>query len=188
MTSIQSDKGAALIAVLFFLVIITIMAMGTIFINATQVKVAGSMARWEITLSAADGGTDDAIPLTRWVHYESIIPDRYVEQVLDTALADELTNPDSRYDPDTVENNPDISYEMNGYQVDVDIDAMGLVTLGNGGGQSDEFAWGYSAQGQAQRRGRLVGYQVHARAVPIGASSQNTTKAEVIRIIGVPAR
>lgn len=191
MKNADKQKGVALVTVLYFLVIITVLAMGTIMVATTQVKVAGSMAKWESTFNAAEAGIDYSINLTKWAYYEHSIPSHYAASINDSTLINELTLPKA-YDADIVSGlagtaGPDISFQENGYQVDVDVDATGITYFAGTDPPQQEFAWGYTAVGRAGKAGTYVGFKIHSRATPINSSSQST-KSEIIQIIGVPQR
>lgn len=191
MKNSNNQKGVALVTVLYFLVIITVLATGTIMVATTQVKVAGSMAKWESTFNAAEAGIDYTMNLTKWAYYEHTIPSYYSDQINDSSLIEELTEPKA-YDTDTVSGptgttGPDISFQDNGYQVNVDVDATGITHFVGTDPPQQEFAWGYTAVGRAGKAGTYVGFKIHSVATPVNSSSQST-KSEIIQIIGVPQR
>lgn len=180
MKMLKRQKGAALISVLFFLIIITTVSAGTIMVATTQVKVAGSLSRWEASLDAAEGGIDFVVPLTKWLHYDGTVPSRYASYVPDaTALKAELRDPDSRNDSDKPSSGPDVSFTINP-DVNVDIDALGLVSRH----ASSEFAWGYTATGRAAKAGQLMGYKLSSCATDTNSSE----KAGVSQVLKLPVR
>lgn len=195
---ITDGRGVALITALFFLVIITILAVGTLIVATTQINVAGSMARWEASFDASEGGADFVIPLIKSLYYDRIIPSIYQPYVKDSNLIEELTNPDLIYSPDTfypladdgypraqnpavAGDGPDVVLWLGNEQVEVDIDGMGLVIPPMGGG-SDRMQIGYYAQGRSQKLNMFTGYRIEVRA------ATPKTRVETIQTIGIPVR
>ena len=82
------------------------------------------------------------------------------------------------YNPPTNSKGPDVSINVNGYQVDIAIVPLGAVTQGFG----SEFAWGYYSTGRAQKTGILAGYEINTRAASLG------TKACMTQTLKIPVR
>lgn len=199
MNKLKRQSGVALITVLFFLIIITILATGTIMISATQVTVSGGLLRREMTFNAAEGGIDFVIPLVKSIYYDNIVPDTYKPFVKDDIvnIIKEFTEPDSKYDIDTFYplpdtdtlpgpdasttpgTGPDVVLTINNAQVEIDIDYMGMVTGDEG---ADIVQIGYYSSGKAAKSNLYVGFEIHSRA------TTPKTKSELLGVYGVPIR
>lgn len=197
---LKEEKGVALVTVLFFLIIITILAAGTIIVSTTQVTVAGSIIRRDMSFNAAEGGIDFVIPLIKSVYYDGVVPASYASYVKDNvdnfiselqASTDvfsldthyRLPDTDAYPGPDettTPESGPDVVLNINGNQVEVDIDYIGVMNPSAGIYTTDIFSVGYYSQGHAARRGYMAGFVVDSR------STTPKTKSEVIQVIGIP--
>lgn len=211
MYTTTNQRGAALVSVLFFLIIITILAAGTIMVATTQVNVSGSMARWELGLTSAESGADFVMPSIYWMLYDGVIPSRYASFINDPNIVNEISDPVAHFDIDTFSAmpvsgypvpGPDFSFNFpfpvdptrpgNAFRVDVDVDSMGMISPpGANQVMTYEFAWGYhggvGGGGAANRlnTGLVVGYRIHSRAT-LPAIGKSATQAEIIQIMGVP--
>jgi Tfp pilus assembly protein PilX len=50
----RDERGAALVTTLFFLIIVTLLAAGSLMLSTVQIKVSGSVARWESAFAATE--------------------------------------------------------------------------------------------------------------------------------------
>lgn len=199
MNMLKRQNGVALITVLFFLIIITILAAGTIMISSTQLTVSGGLLRHEATFHAAEGGIDFVIPLVKSIYYDHVIPDTFMPFVKDDVnnIIKEFTDPQALYDVDTLyplpdtdtlpipdasstpATGPDVILTINGAQVEIDIDYMGMVVGTEG---SDIMQTMYYSAGKAAKSNMYVGFEIHTRA------TTPKTKAELIGVYGVPIK
>ena len=141
-------KGVALLSTLFFLVIVTVVATGALMLSTVQMKVAGSVARWEGAFFASEGAISMLYPLAKDMLYSGAVqlpsPDI---QILDANYAREsVADPDALIDrimkDGTIKKAaPDLRYpDFLGYEVVLDLDSIGTIMLGGG---SIEGAWAY---------------------------------------------
>ncbi len=189
----RHERGAALISTLFFLIIVTVMATGAILLSTLQMKVAGSIARWEGALSATEGSVNYVIPLIQNIHFDNIIPPQFVSAVTSSAnLVTELTtvlnDPDQEIDqmgppfvaaaPDVLLPAADTAHSIGGYDVAIDIDAVGSTVMAGG---AIESAWAY--HGAHSRSGVVKGYRVTSTA----STPSGGTRARINQIFWLKA-
>lgn len=183
----NKQKGIALVTALFFLVIVTALVTAAIMLATVQVKVAGSVARWEEAFAAAEGGVNYVAPLIQSIHYGQGIPPEYAATVQDINLLVEMASPDIKGDLDTVLGppagwTPDVVLTMPQvvlfpgqglYTVRIDIDTYGT---GYSKGENIEGPWKYHGGGGGSG-GQMVGYRVTSRAMTAnGNTSATVTK------------
>lgn len=199
MNMLKRQNGVALITVLFFLIIITILAAGSIMISSTQLTVSGGLLMHEATFYAAEGGMDFVIPLVKSIYYDQVVPAAFTPFVKDDVanIIKEFTDPQEKYDVDTFyplpdtdtfpvpdasttpATGPDIVLTINGAQVEVDVDYMGMVSGTEG---SDIMQAMYYSAGKAAKSNMYIGFEIHTRA------TTPKTKAELIGVYGVPIK
>jgi hypothetical protein len=131
---IKNKKGVAILTVLFFLVIVTLLATGAIMLATVQLKVSGSIAQMESARSTAEGAINYIIPLVESVHHDEGIPAAYNLIVVSTPtpttspdprLVFELTDPGQRFQNDVFDASPNINFPtLDGFTVTADVDAL----------------------------------------------------------------
>jgi hypothetical protein len=152
MKKLKNDKGVAIMTVLFFLVIVTIMAVGAITLATVQVRVSGGMVLMEQRRAAAEGTLYSFYPLVQDVVYagswkptinNSYTP--FVQTGTNPSFTDKLRDPAFWNLDDKVDNSSERNinnFVINGFTNAVDIDVLGSAT---GSGGSIEASRGYSA-------------------------------------------
>jgi hypothetical protein len=140
----KNNKGAALLAMLFTLVIVTALAAGAIMLATVQIKVAGGMGALERGRVRSEGDINYVIPLIQTVHYEGRIPPAYVPIVqgpdvgLQPRLVFELLTPtqwnnsDQANGPANNATGPNVIMALGGATENIDIDAIGAANTPGG--------------------------------------------------------
>lgn len=169
-----NQKGAALVTTLFFLIVVTLLAAGSLMLATVQVKVSGSVARWESSLVSSEGGIGYVIPLIQYAHFESKIPAGYCYYLnrgcppppavpdLIEQMHGNPANPDGDGDPSSPTYiAPDITIpagspaSLNGLEMDVDIDLYGTAITSGAG---IEASWAY--HGSSYGSSTVTAYKV----------------------------
>lgn len=153
MIALRNDKGVAIMTVMFFLIIVTILAVGAITLSTVQVVVSGGYARAEMQRSAQEGTMNFAYQLVRDHHYaqnpkDVQAYDFYVQTTVPT-LWNEVRDQQSLHFSDSVNATPNVTTSVGNYTVDIDIDALGSAVSPGG---SIEASSGYLRTG-AQMNG-----------------------------------
>ncbi len=187
--TLQNTKGIALMTTLFFLIIVTTLATGAIMLSTVQMKVSGSIARWESALSCAEGGISYSIQLLQYVHYESTIPQSYCAAfapvspcvpagTIHTLVSELQTSIESR-DPENLRLPAGSVMNCGRLDVSIDIGATGTAVAACGG--AIEPAWAY--HNAAYSSGMMRAYRITSTATtPAG-----TTRARINQVFWLRA-
>jgi len=188
--TLHNKKGIALMTTLFFLIIVTTLATGAIMLSTVQMKVSGSIARWESALSCAEGGISYSIQLLQYVHYESKIPQAYCAAFATTTspcvpagtihtLVSELQTSIESSDVENLRLPAGSVMNCGGLDVSIDIDATGTAVAAGGG--AIEPAWAY--HNAAYSSGMMRAYRITSTATtPAG-----TTRARINQVFWLRA-
>jgi hypothetical protein len=145
MKKMNNDKGFAIMTVLFFLVIVTILAVAAITLQAVQLRVAGTSARLEMSRVAENGGVNLLIPLVQEIYYNGKTPVSYSTKYVNVTaptLDLELTDPQYLQYKDSVHDaTPNIgSISIGNTSMIADVDSLGAGFMAGG---STEASQGY---------------------------------------------
>ncbi len=175
----MNNKGVALITTLFFLVIVTALAAGAILIATVQVRVSGSIARWEGALAAAEAGVDYIVPAVMNARYSQTVPALYTA-ITNTNFVSEITAPAYLNAPlpaNLLTNSDAVlagSNGIGGFNVTVNVRSIGTTYVAGG---SIEPAWAY--HGGAASNSLVNGYEIFSNA----GSADNSVNAQVTQVI-----
>lgn len=167
----KQQKGIAMIAALFFLVVVTALATIAITLATVQVKVAGGVSCWETALAAAEGGINYVAPLIQNVVYSGgTIPDIYSASVTSAAVfSSKMTQPTLWNILGDVNNSPDVTMSLPGLLYPVKITVMPS-GVGVQPGGAIEAAWAY--HGNTGSSGLVSGFTIVSRACPVCANAE----------------
>ena len=181
---INNQRGVALIAVLFLLVIMTVIGLAAMSSSTIDQRMSGNVRGMEQRFSAADGGVAMATTIIEKTVAERQVPLAYTSLVVSnqTTFVNELmgvTPNDSVSDnPST---SPDLRTTLDNKTVGVDVDRLHASIVAGG---SLEFASGYEGIGAGVAGGGIeILYQDNALATDMASvqTQINSVYRHVVR-------
>ena len=148
--SLNNERGAVLITTLLLIVIITLIGLIAINTATVDIQISGQTKRSSMAFGGAEAGVDLAIPVIEGTLASgALVPPAPtgIITALDTGAAPNLLGEitaSSDYNTDTASGSPDITAELNGVDVQIDIDRLYSYQLPGG---AIEFAAGYEGVG-----------------------------------------
>lgn len=162
----NKENGYVLVVVLLLLLVLTVIGLTALGTSSVENMLSGNIRLRTSNVARADGATEiSTAVITRALRVQDTVG--FSNIVSDPALPNELRS--FPFDPDTV----DITYQVGGQNVNVDIDKMYQVPIG---GQGNQFASGYDGIGTGSAQGMYYIYRINPTSRDL-ASSQGSVGA-----------
>lgn len=165
---INNQRGIALIAVLFLIVITTVIGVAAMSTSTIDQRMSGNVRSMEQRFSAADGGATMATTVIEGTLAERQVPAAYSGLVVsdEAVFLNELMGivPNDSV-TDTAAASPDLQTSLDGKAVRVDVDQLYAALIAGG---SIEFASGYEGIGVGAAGG---GTEINYRDNPLSTDT-----------------
>jgi len=182
----SDERGAVLAIALLIMLALALIGLAAIFTSTMELDIARNERLAKESFYMADGGTTLAPIIIEEALETRALPAMAGITINDANLMSELLGSATNNDKatDLPNNNPDIITEVNGKDIDVDIDRIAAYALAGG---AAEFAAGYEGIGGGGASGGIaVFYRVDSQGSAAGTSKAQveTYYRKVINIAG----